>query len=122
MENKSSVFVNKEGFIEITYAEHVTVENQAVMQEELYKLAFKQDEVGKPLKFLTDLSHVVNYDTQAQNLATRGISGLEIVKVAAFGARPEVEKVHASLYSRSKKPDLIRYFTTREEVIVWLME
>lgn len=123
MENKKSrVFIDKEGFIELTYAEHVNIENQGTMQEELYKLAFKLDEAGKPLKFLTDLSHVTQYDTQAQNLATRGVSGLDIIKVAAFGARPEVEKVHASLYSRSKKPNLIKYFTTREEAITWLME
>ncbi len=122
MKNKSQVFVNKEGFIELIYTEQVNAENQAKMQEELYALAFDQKEKGQPLKFLTDLSHVLNYDSQAQSLATRGVSGMDIIKVAAFGARPDVEKVHASLYLRSKKSDLIHYFKTREEAIVWLME
>jgi hypothetical protein len=122
MNNESRIFLNEDGVVEIIYAEHVNFENQAPMQQEVYEIALKLADNGVPARFLIDLSHVVEYETQAQHLASRGVSDIEIYKTAAFGARSEIQKIHRTVYEHGKKLNMIRYFKTRAEALVWLME
>ncbi len=122
MQETSEVYVNAEGFIQIDYAPHATMENQADMQERILELASQFTEKGLPIKIMTNLSRVITFDPYAQGLAHRAIAGLNIVKTAAFGASPEIQTIHASLYAQGAKIDRIRYFPTREEALAWVKE
>ncbi len=120
MEEKSKAYVNAEGFIQIDYATHLNMANQGDMQERVLQLAANFEDKNIPLKIMTNLAAVVSFDAHAQGLAHRAVAGLNIIKTAAFGASPEIQKIHSSLYAEGDKADRIQYFTTREEALAWL--
>jgi hypothetical protein len=117
----NAIFMNDDGFIEVTVNGDQTGESVQAMGEEVKALLEKLKADRKPRLILDDLTHMGNTNIPARQKVAELAKTLDFERVAMVGDGSMLMRVGTNLMLGAiGKGGNIRYFEDRKRAIAWL--
>lgn len=115
-----SAHISPEGFTELVYAENITVESQTEVLKLGLEIANEASLLDKGIEILIDATKSKTYDNKAMMLTKHAAESVPINHIAVFGTQESLLLIQNSSQSFGDINNVTKYFTSREEAVVWL--
>ncbi len=114
------VFINPEGYVEVTVIGDQTSETFGAASVEAQPLIGKLRKEGKAVLGLIDLTQKGKYTPASNKAAMQLLEDMDYDKIAMFGAEYVLKEVTELIILAMGRKDTTKLFGKREDAIAWL--
>lgn len=120
--NKSEVFVNEQGVIEIIVRGPQTIESVQYLGDEALKISRKLRTEQKPALILDNLLEMGIVPPEARKRVVELIKSTDYDRLAMVGSNPMIRFGANLMLQATGKGTKVRYFDEYEAALAWLRE